>query len=94
MSGGSLNYLHLREPDELFEQLDDLEKVEKELVAQGHIDIAQDVRRLIEYILTAENRIRVLAGNLKEVFHAVEWWLSGDYGDACLQNAIEKYRRS
>jgi len=51
------------------------------------------VRRLIEYIKTAENRIGVLSEQLNGVFHAVEWWESGDIGDASLAKALENYRR-
>lgn len=93
MSGGSLNYLCYKQPEELFHYIDEMEKVETELIKQGAVDIAKDVRRLIEYIKTAEIRIGVLSERLNGVFHAVEWWESGDIGDVSLAKALENYRR-
>ena len=92
MSVGSLNYLYLREPGELFDMIPDLESTETLLLQRGYDDIAKDVRRLIEYVRSAENRISVLQGQLKDVLHAVEWYLSGDYGDASLARDLEAYR--
>lgn len=92
MSGGSLNYLFCKETPDLFEAVDDLKRVELHLLQRGDEDIAKDVRRLIEYIKTAENRIDVLRENLAGVFKAVEWNLSADWGDARLQQALDRYR--
>lgn len=92
MSGGSLNYLYNKEPAELFHHLDDLEDVEYELLKRGAKDIARDVRRLIEYIEAAENRICVLSEQLQDIMHAVEWRLSADYGEGDLLREIEAYR--
>lgn len=94
MSGGSLNYLCYKEINDLFtwNSVLDMETVEHLLIQKGYIDIARDVRRLIEYIKTAENRVGVLFENLKDVFHAVEWYESADIGEDSLQKALEKYR--
>ena len=92
MSGGSLNYLCYKEPEELFHYIEEMEMVEQELICQGAQDIARDVRRLIEYVKSAENRISVLSEQLNDIFHAVEWYQSADYGENTLQEHIEKYR--
>ena len=72
--------------------LECMEEVEQYLLKRGDKDIAKDVRRLIEYIRTAENRIEVLKESLKDVLHAVEWRESGDWGENSLQKVIDKYR--
>lgn len=92
MSGGSLNYLYCKEGRDFFNHLEDLETVEGVLLRHGYADIAKDVRRLIEYIQTAENRRDVLSDQLEDVFHAVEWWLSADYGRDDLHKHLEMYR--
>ena len=94
MSGGSLNYLCYKEINDLFtwNSVLDMETAEHLLIQKGYIDIARDVRRLIEYIKTAENRVGILFENLKDVFHAVEWYESADIGEDSLQKALEKYR--
>lgn len=93
MSGGSHNYLFCKEPVDLFYHIEELEMAERDLLRLGYSDIAKDVRRLIEYLQTAENRISVLARQLRDVFKAVEWYESGDYGDETLTRVLEKYRR-
>lgn len=92
MSGGSLNYLYCKEPHELFQYVEDMERVEATLLAEGYKDIALDVRRLIECVRTAENRISVLRDKLGDVFHAVEWYMSADYGKDDMLAALNKYR--
>lgn len=92
MSGGSLNYLCYKEPNQLFDHVADMEVVETTLLAEGYEDIARDVRRLIEYVKTAENRIGVLRDKLEDVFHAVEWYHSADYGKDTMLAAFDKYR--
>lgn len=92
MSGGSLNYLCYKEPKQLFDHIDDMEEVEFVLLRAGYADIAKDVRRLIEYVKTAENRISVLRDKLENVFHAVEWYCSADYSRDSLIAAFDLYR--
>lgn len=94
MSGGSLSYLCYKDPAELFDHVGELQAVETHLLAHGAKDIAKDVRRLIEYVLSAEIRIGVLSEQLKDVFHAVEWHISADIGDSSLVEALEEYRRA
>lgn len=96
MSGGSLDYLCSKgNADELlqYHNIENMEIVEQTLLERGYNDIAKDVRRLIEYCLSAANRIETLAEMLNNVFYAVEWWKSGDIGDESLKEALEKYRR-
>lgn len=93
MSGGSLSYLYNKQFPEVCNYIGEMKKVEKELISQGYTDIARDVRRLIEYCLTAENRISVLFDNLSDVFHAVEWYYSSDYGEKKMLEAFDEYRK-
>lgn len=92
MSGGSLNYLYSKEVDELFNNIESLERAESYLIEKDIYDIAKDVRRLIEYIKTARNRIDVLHEELQDIFHAIEWNMSGDYSYSSVLEEIEKYR--
>ena len=92
MSGGSLNYLYCKDPEELFGYIGELETVEDCLLRLEYRDIARDVRRLIEYIKSAYVRIDVLSEQLKDVFHAVEWCESCDYSEEDLIKHLDKYR--
>lgn len=93
MSGGSLNYLYRKDADELWNYLNELEEVEDYLLKNNAYDVAKDVRRLIEYIKSSRIRIEVLRENLSDVFKAIEWHQSGDYGKDSVDKAIEKYRK-
>lgn len=94
MSGGSLNYLYIKEDEHLFETqtVDDLETAAAVLVSKGYMDIAKDVLRLAEYIKSANIRVSVLHEQLSDVLHAVEWRLSCDYGDDNLRKHLDAYR--
>lgn len=92
MSGGSFNYLCFAQMPDVLNRTSDMEDMEQYLIRMGYTDVAKDVRRLIEYCLSAENRIEVLFENLQEVFRAIEWKVSGDIGEDSLIEKIEKYR--
>ena len=94
MSGGSFNYLFCKEPEQLFDAsvIADLSDMEDILLTNNYTDVARDVRRLIEYIKSARNRVDVLQAQLKPVLKAVEWYESADIGDTDLAKAIEEYR--
>ena len=94
MSGGSHEYLCYTETNDLLlpSKIENMEKMEQYLLKIGYADIAKDIRRLIEYCLSAENRIGVLFEQLEKVFHDIEWNHSGDIGDERLIETLEKYR--
>lgn len=93
MSGGSFNYLCFKEFPDYIKHIETMEEMEKELIELGYTDIAKDIRRLIEYCLSAENRISVLFEKLSPVFHDIEWYHSADIGKKSLINGLEKYRK-
>lgn len=93
MSGGSFNYLYSKEIDDLMNNTSDLEEMRDYLISYGYEDIAKDIQRLIEYIKSAECVIGTLKDMLEPVFHAVEWYESGDYGKERMIEVLEKYRR-
>lgn len=93
MSGGSFNYLCYREVDDLINSQDDLESMRNALIKYGYEDIAKDTQRLIEYIKSARCTIETLGNMLEPVFHAVEWYESGDYSKETMIKVLEKYRK-
>ena len=93
MSGGSLGYLCFAEPYELFDRVREMEEVEHFLREHGAEDVALDVRRLIEYTMTTGARLDALHRQLSDIFHAVEWRMSGDYDDDDVLLAVKEYRK-
>ena len=94
MSGGSHNYLYRAEMPDIINRTADMLDMEKALIQEGYPDIARDVRRLIEYCLSAENTIGILFAKLEDVFHAIEWYHSADYGRDTLIDHLEAYRKA
>ena len=93
MSGGSHNYLCYAEMPDIIGRTADMEEMEQNLIELGYIDVAKDVRRLIEYCKSAQIRIEVLFEQLENVFHDVEWYHSGDIGRETLIERLEQYRK-
>lgn len=93
MSGGSYDYLYCKDASELFNEVGNLELMCNFLVINNYHDVALDMRRLIEYIKTSENRITVLSEQLRDVMKAVEYYESCDYGRDDLERYIENYRK-
>ena len=92
MSGGSHNYLCYATMPDIIGRIKDMEEMEEILIEEGYTDIAKDVRRLIEYCKSAENRIGVLFEQLEDVFHDIEWYCSADISRATLIERLEQYR--
>ena len=93
MSGGSFNYLCYNDTEDLFNHIGDLEDMREALIKYGYEDVAEDTQRLIEYIKSAKCTIGTLRKMLEPVFHAVEWYESGDYGKETMIEILEKYRK-
>lgn len=92
MSGGSHNYLYNADMPEMIGRTEDMAEMEQRLIELGYTDIAKDVRRLIEYCISAQIRIGVLFAMLKGVFHDIEWYDSADIGESTLRERLEDYR--
>ena len=96
MSGGSWNYLYLKEIDDLMNgsSTELLQDMVDRLNSAGFKDVAKDTQRLVEYIKSASIRIKTLFETLSPVFKAIEWFDSGDWGEETLNNEILKYRNA
>lgn len=92
MSGGSYDYLYCKETEELFSMATYFDDMAEALEKLNYLDVARDMRRLSEYIKSANNRVDVLATQLRPIMKAVEWYESCDIGAESLGKAIEKYR--
>ena len=92
MSGGSYDYLYCKEPEELFSKSTDIDDMAYTLEKLNYLDVACDMRRLSEYIKSANNRIEVLSKQLKPIMKAVEYYEDCDISAEGLKKEIEKYR--
>lgn len=88
MSGGSYDYLYLQS-DDLSRNRRMIEEMARRLEGLPYAsEAATDTRRILTLLADAQ----ALAERLADVWRAVEWWDSGDYGEDDAQDAIAKYR--
>lgn len=92
MSGGIFNYLCFANMPDVIGRTNDMEDIESVLINLGYTDIAKDMRRLIEYCKSAENRISILFEQLNGVIHDIKWFESGDISESTLIESLENYR--
>lgn len=91
MSGGSFNYLCDREAKELTDRTLDLQEMADCLQAQGHQREADETRRMIGRINKFHDEIEARAKDLRGVWKAAEWMVSGDAGREALTEAVEHH---
>lgn len=95
MSGGSFDYLCCKEVSDLIENDTQLEKMEKELFEMGYQDLANETKVICEEIQKFKQIIqKKLNSNIREVWHAVEWFCSGDFSREQVDRAIRDFRRT
>lgn len=94
MSGGSFNYLcHTWDLDTLMDKRGDLEEMASELAGLGYAqDAARETEELVVLLRQWEVRATVRIERLREVWKAVEWWRSCDYGEDQVREALAEYR--
>lgn len=91
MSGGSLNYLCWKEPEELSNCIDDLECVKGTVSSRGYLGVAKDIQDLIDFVISSRDRIEELFDPLRDICKAVEWTYSSDYSVDSIDRAVAAY---
>jgi hypothetical protein len=93
MSGGSYNYLcNVFSTHGLFTHEDDLEAMTDRLADLGFKDAAEETYKILTIIRAADVRIETMLWRLQDVWKAVEWNDSGDWGIDRVEEVIKKYR--
>lgn len=95
MSGGSYDYLCYDDDlATLAENRTRLEEMAERLEGLPWARVpAEQTRRLVYALDILDSRIRN-ATELRDVWHAVEWWDSCDYGEYQVREAVRKYEDS
>jgi hypothetical protein len=93
MSGGSYNYMCFKDGSELFGFESELQGMADRLAALGYAtDAAKATYKALETIRKYKAYLDVVAEELHGVWHAVEWWDSGDSGEMSLASELMRYR--
>ena len=98
MSGGSFNYLYSKEAEEwLSGNLDETaEDMRAELTELGYDDAAKAVGEILargmEIRRAIDDDLGTRTWRLRDVFKAVEWYRSADWGLDRVKDAVEDWR--
>jgi len=92
VSGGSYDYLCYAEPDEYPQKLHDFERMADRLARLGFHDPSVETFALIGDIRSFRARMEATKKRLADVWRAVEWYDSCDYGLDQVGEAVAKYR--
>jgi hypothetical protein len=93
MSGGSYEYLFIKDSAELMERIDLLSRMSDRLAGLGYAeDAANETEELIVIIRQAMNRIDVRARRLRDVWRAIEWLDSFDSTEEYVKDELVAYR--
>ena len=93
MSGGSYNYLFCKSGDDLVDIPGDLEAMAERLEKLGWAeDAARETEELILILRQAQVRTSLRIHRFMDIWHAVEWWDSGDSGEERVKDALAIYR--
>lgn len=93
MSGGSYNYLCVASDiADLLEKRQELKEMAERLEGLPWArDAAIETWQLIHYIDRVQVRTEAYIKSLKEVWHAVEWWDSGDWGEDQVRATLAEF---
>lgn len=92
MSGGSFNYLCFEDAEDLPRKLSDMRDMAAALTSLGAHDAAGETEDMIAIVEHCHRRLKTRLYRLQQVWQAVEWRQSGDWGDDAVREALEKYR--
>lgn len=94
MSGGSYDYLcFTKDLCALCQRMEDLEHMHERLAALPWARAAADeTARLIAAIRVLESNYSARSA-LRDVWHAIEWWDSGDWAEDGAREALLEYER-
>jgi hypothetical protein len=81
----------MKDPQQLIESEEILQEMSDWLAREGYKEAANGTQSLIEEIRIFINRIEAKAESLQDVWKAVEWYSSSDWGKDSVDEAVENY---
>lgn len=88
MSGGAYDYLCLKETGGVIDNIDEVARMAVRLKELGHDDLAFKTQKIIDAAEELEKQI----DELRNVWKAVEWYDSGDWGIEAIHREANRVR--
>lgn len=93
MSGGSYEYLAVKDSREIFDAEKQLQRMADDLAKLGYApDAAKETMEVLLEVRQARNRLDARLKRLYDVWHAMEWWKSCDSSEDEVRVALLRYR--
>jgi hypothetical protein len=93
MSGGSHDYLYVKDADDLLAMEDVLDRMASDLAAVGYAeDAAEETEHLLHVVRQYRVRANVTMRRLGGVWRAMEMWKSCDWSEDSIKDALREYR--
>lgn len=91
MSGGSFNYICFKDDiEQLAANRSSIESMLEELERLGYHSAALETSMILDHFKECERLVR----NLEEIWQAVEWYISCDWGKSQVEKAYKKYQEA
>jgi hypothetical protein len=93
MSGGSFEYLYLKDVSDLIKRVELIEEMAQALEDAGAPDAANETREFLRAMQDAVEKLQAWKDRrLAGIWHDMEWMVSGDYSAASLDKGLAEYR--
>lgn len=92
MSGGSFNYLCWADASDIFSKRMDMELMQVALEDAGYIEAASATKELRTDLRRIEAEIQANIDKLANIWHAMEWYRSGDWSQAQLDDEAAAFK--
>jgi hypothetical protein len=96
MSGGSYDYLYIKDIDELLHShhQENIEGMAARLAGLGYAqDAAEETESVLLILRQFQVRMQARLNRLSGVWKAVEWWDSCDWNEDSVKEALAEYRK-
>lgn len=93
MSGGSFEYLFLKDVRDLFGVLETLGEMAIYLREHGSDLGANDTNALVQELRMFERTMEYRVASLRDLWQSAEWRASGDFGEEQLTESIADYQK-
>lgn len=90
MSGGSFDYLYIKDAHRVVDSESDVQQMYDWLKDHGYADAMLHTGLVLQAIQLLDQRI----DRMRDVWQAVEWCCSSDWGEDQVKEAIDKWRDS
>lgn len=94
MSGGSFDYLFVKDASDILAVEDDVQDMADALSRLEYAqDAATETKEILQALRDFRESMEFRLNRIASVWKGVEWWYSGDSGEDGVREALKEYRQ-